>query len=36
MGVFSQYLENIKLMDGIFSTLKFILLSFWQQLLHLI
>lgn len=35
MGVFSQYLEYIKLMDGIFSTLNFFLLSFWQQLLHL-
>lgn len=27
MGVFSQYLGNIKLMDGIFSILNFILLS---------
>lgn len=35
MGVFSQYVEKLKLMGRIFSTLNFILLSLWHQLLHL-
>lgn len=34
MGLFSQYLENIELMDTIFS-LNFISLSNWHQLLPL-